>query len=57
MAIMLLIILGIAVLVILGFFAVNRWSSPERDQTKTAEMRRNRQMSGTQRESRGTGIN
>jgi hypothetical protein len=57
MSILILIAIGVAILIVLGFFAVNRWSSPERDQVKSAELRRNRQMSGTQRESRGTGIN
>ena len=57
MAIVLLFILGIAILVILGFFAVNKWSSPARDREKSAELRSNRQMAAHERESRGTGIN
>ena len=56
MAIVLLFILGIAILVILGFFAVNKWSSPARDREKSAELRSNRQMAAHERESRGTGI-
>lgn len=57
MSIVILIAIGIAILIVLGFFAVNRWSSPARDRQKSEELRRNRQMTGTERESRGTGIN
>jgi hypothetical protein len=57
MAIVLLFILGITILVILGFFAVNKWSSPARDREKSADLRANRQMTGSERASRGTGIN
>jgi hypothetical protein len=57
MAIVLVFILGITILVILGFFAVNKWSSPARDRQKSAELRTNRQMSGPERENRGTGVN
>jgi predicted transporter len=57
MAIVLLFILGIIILVVLGFFAVNKWSSPGRDRAKSADLRANRQMGGSERESRGTGIN
>jgi hypothetical protein len=57
MAIVLVFILGITILVILGFFAVNKWSSLARDREKSAGMRANRQMAGSERENRGTGIN
>jgi hypothetical protein len=57
MSIVILIAIGIAILIVLGFFAVNRWSSPARDRQKSEQLRRNRQMTGTERESRGTGIN
>ena len=57
MAIGILFTLGIAILIILGFFAVNQWSSPARDREKSAELRRNRQMTPPVKEDRGTGIN
>lgn len=57
MAIVLVFILGITILVILGFFAVNKWSSPGRDREKSASLRANRQTAGSARESRGTGLN
>lgn len=49
--------LGVALLLILLFFAVNRWSSRARDREKSAGLRSNRQMTEPDRESRGTGIN
>jgi hypothetical protein len=57
MAIVLLMTLGIGILLILAFFAFNSWSSPARDRAKSAILRRNRQMTGTEHESRGAGIN
>jgi hypothetical protein len=57
MAIVIVIAIGIAILIVLGFFAINKWSSPARDRSKSAELRNNRQMSGTERENRGTGVN
>jgi hypothetical protein len=57
MAIVLLIILGTAILLILAFFAANGWSSFTRDREKSAELRRNRQMTPPGTEERGTGIN
>jgi hypothetical protein len=57
MSIVILIALGVALLLILLFFAVNRWSSPARDRKKSAGLRSNQQMRGPEKESRGTGIN
>jgi len=57
MAIVLLMTLAIGILTILAFFAFNSWSSPTRDREKSAKLRTNRQMRGTERESRGTGVN
>jgi predicted transporter len=57
MSIVILIAIGVAILIVLGFFAVNRWSSPARDRAKSEALRTNRQMSGTEQENRGTGIN
>jgi hypothetical protein len=56
-AIISLTLLGIGILMILGFFAVNRWSSRARDREKSAGLRNNRQMAERPTESRGTGIN
>ena len=56
-AILLLTLLGIGILMILGFFAVNRWSSRARDREKSAGLRNNRQMTDPHTESRGTGVN
>jgi hypothetical protein len=57
MSIVILIAIGIALLLILAFFAVNGWSSFARDREKSAALRNNRQMPGQSTESRGTGIN
>jgi hypothetical protein len=57
MSIVILIAIGIAILLVLGFFAVNRLSSDARDREKSAELRRNRQATNPNTESRGTGIN
>jgi hypothetical protein len=57
MTIILLFTLGIGILIILGFFAVNKWSSPSRDRAKSAELRKNREMPPPSAEDRGTGIN
>jgi uncharacterized membrane protein YccC len=57
MSIVILIAIGIALVLILAFFAVNRWSSPARDRQANAALRNNRQMPGQSTESRGTGIN
>jgi LPS O-antigen subunit length determinant protein (WzzB/FepE family) len=57
MSIILVMALGIAVLLILLFFAMNKWSSIARDREKSAELRKNRQMTPTGTEGRGTGIN
>lgn len=47
----------IAILLVIGFFAMNRWSSLARDREKSAQLDRNRQMSEAHRETRGTGLN
>lgn len=57
MSVIILIAIGIAILLVLGFFAVNRWSSDARDREKSADLRSNRQTSSPNTESRGTGIN
>lgn len=57
MSIVLLMALGVAIVVILAFFAFNKWSSAARDREKSAALRKNRQMAGTEHESRGIGIN
>ncbi|HET6169507.1 MAG TPA: hypothetical protein VFE01_04960 [Terracidiphilus sp.] len=57
MSIVILIALGIALLLILLFFAVNRWSSRARDREKSAGLRSSRQMTEPGTDSRGTGIN
>jgi hypothetical protein len=56
-AILGLIFVGIAILLILCFFAMNRWSSPEHDRERGATLRANRQMPGQITGTRGTGIN
>lgn len=57
MSIVILIALGIALLLILCFFAVNRWSSRGRDREASKALRDNRQMAQPSSEERGTGIN
>ncbi|MGA9716892.1 MAG: hypothetical protein WBQ79_01315 [Acidobacteriaceae bacterium] len=57
MSIIILTAIGIAILLILLFFAMNKWSSPARDREKSGELRRNRQMTPPSAEERGTGIN
>ena len=57
MSIIILIAIGIAILLILLFFAMNKWSSVARDREKSAELRRNRQVTPPSTEERGTGIN
>jgi hypothetical protein len=57
MSIVIVIAIGIAILLVLTFFAVNRWSSPTRDRAKSASLRNNRQMPETPTETRGTGVN
>lgn len=57
MSIIIVIAIGIGILLTLGFFAMNKWSSPSRDREKSAELRRNRQMTPPSTEDRGTGIN
>ena len=57
MSILILIAIGIALLLILAFFAMNGWSSFARDREKSAALRANRQMDQPTREGRGTGIN
>jgi hypothetical protein len=57
MSIVILIAIGVAILLVLGFFAVNRWSSDARDRKKSADLRNNRQTTSPNTESRGTGIN
>jgi hypothetical protein len=57
MSIVILIAVGIALLLILGFFAVNRWSSPEQDRGASAALRAGRQMPGRNIGTRGSGIN
>jgi hypothetical protein len=56
-AILGLIFVGIAILLILGFFAVNRWGSRARDREKSSGLRSNRQMGAANTDTRGTGIN
>jgi hypothetical protein len=57
-AILLLIMLGVALVLVICFFAVNRWSSRSRDREKNSDLRNSRQM-GQQAntDTRGTGIN
>ena len=57
MSIVILMALGIGVLLVLAFFAVNGWSSLGRDREASAAFRTNRQMDQPTREGRGTGIN
>ena len=56
MSIVILIAIGIALLLVLAFFAVNRWSSPEQDREASAALRAHRQMPGQNMGTRGTGI-
>ena len=56
-AILGLIFVGIAILLVLGFFAVNRWSSRARDREKSSGRRRSQQMGAANTDTRGTGIN
>jgi hypothetical protein len=56
-AILGLIFVGIAILLILGFFAVNRWSSRARDRENSSGLRSSRQMGAANTDTRGTGIN
>jgi hypothetical protein len=56
-AILGLIFVGIAVVLILCFFATNRWSSRARDREKSKAMRDSRQMETANTDPRGTGIN
>jgi hypothetical protein len=57
MSIIIVIAIGIAILLILLFFAINKWSDPARDREKSAALRKNRQMTPPSTEDRGTGIN
>ena len=57
MSIIIVIAILIGILLILGFFAMNKWSSPSRDREKSAELRKNRQVTPAGTEERGTGIN
>ncbi len=57
MSIIIVIAIGIAILLVLLFFAVNRWSSFGRDRAKTADLRSNRQTTTPGTDERGTGIN
>jgi hypothetical protein len=57
MSIVIVIAIGIAILLILLFFAINKWSSFGRDRKKSADLRRNRQTTTPTTEDRGTGIN
>ncbi len=57
MSIVIVIAIGIAILLVLGFFAINKWSSPSRDREKSGELRENRRMTSPDTEDRGTGIN
>jgi uncharacterized membrane protein YccC len=57
MSIVLIVAIGVAILLVLAFFAMNRWSSPSRDRQKSEALRTNRQMTEPERENRGTGIN
>ncbi len=56
-AILGLIFVGIAILLILCFFAMNGWSSPEHDREGGAVLRASQQMPGQITGTRGTGIN
>jgi hypothetical protein len=55
--VILLTVLGVAILLILCFFAVNRWSSRGRDREKSKALRENQQMAQPGTEDRATGIN
>jgi hypothetical protein len=57
MSIVILIAIDVALLLVVAFFAVNRWSSPEQDREASAALRTHRQMPGQNMETRGTGIN
>jgi hypothetical protein len=57
MSIIIVIAIGIAILLILLFFAMNKWSSFARDREKSATLRKNRQTTPPSTEERGTGIN
>ncbi len=56
-AVILLTVLGVAILLIFCFFAVNRWSGRDRDREKNKALRENRQMAQPGTEDRGIGIN
>ena len=56
MSLVIVVALGIALLLILCFFAVNRWSSPARDRKKNTGLRAHRQMTHPNTEERGSGI-
>jgi hypothetical protein len=56
-AILGLIFVGVAIVLVLCFFATNRWSSRARDREKSKDLRSSRQMESANTEERGTGIN
>jgi hypothetical protein len=55
--VILLTVLGVAILLILCFFAANRWSSRSRDREKSKALRENQQTAQPGTEDRATGIN
>jgi len=50
-------VLGVAILLILCFFAMNPWTSRDRDREESKALRGNRQMAQPGTEDRGIGIN
>lgn len=56
MTIVLIVSAGVAALVILSFFAVNRWSSSSRDTKANGKLRAARQASDSRVKERGVGI-
>ncbi len=56
MTIVLIVCAGVALLVILAFFSVNRWSSRSRDKEATAKLRAARQTNDSRVKERGVEI-
>ncbi len=57
MTIVLIICAGVAIVLVLLFFAVNKWSGRSQDKESTAKLRRAAQMNDPTIDSRGDGIN
>jgi hypothetical protein len=55
-AVILLTVLGVALLMIFCFFAVNRWNSHECEREKSKALRENRQMAQPGTADRGIGV-